>query len=492
MKKILVALYLTGTFWCGGLRNALSQTPYTPEEIAKMEAAKQAAPEGLKKKQNQNKDARPEQDCPNAITICQDVYYQLESYAGTGNNPNEINPALSCLDAGEVNNVWYIFTAQSTGTMSFTITPVNPADDYDWAVFNITGVSCYEIFYDPSLQVACNFSAVPGPTGANGNTAGNPQNTATVPVTAGQTFVINVSNFSSSQSGYTLDFSASSTTLYDTIPPSAVGAEYVCNNYGVRITLDEQITCATIAPDGSDFTAVSSNGGSVAVIGAVGVGCSANNLYTDQIDIKLEPQSQAQNITVGLQTGTDGNTIGDKCLNWMQSLNQSAFVQPKPELSLGDDFLLCFFGFTYPLLKTGGEWATFQWYLNTLPIPGATASTYQTSSAGIYSVTANNLQTADPCIYSDTVVVDISTDYCTQNLPNAFSPNGDGINDVYLEGADMIIINRWGQTLFEGSQGWDGTHNGMPVSNGTYYVLFKFTDSQGVEHLVKEPVTLIR
>lgn len=492
MKKTLIAIALTGIYWCGSLWNAASQTPYTPEQIAQMEATKKATLEGLKKKQNQNKDARPEQDCPNAITICQDVYYQLESYVGTGNNPNEINPALSCLDAGEVNNVWYIFTAQNTGTMSFTITPVNPADDYDWAVFNITDVSCYEIFYDPALQVACNFSAIPGATGANGNTTGNPQNTNTIPVTAGQTFVINVSNFSASQSGYTLDFSASSITLYDTIPPVATGAEHVCNNYGVRITLNEQITCATIAADGSDFTALNSAGGAVSVIGAVGVGCSVNNLYTNQIDIILAPQTQAQTITVGLQAGTDGNTIGDKCLNWMESLNQSALIQPKPQLSLGNDFLLCFFGSSYPLLKTTGEWATYQWYLNTNPISGATSSTYQTSSAGIYSVVANNLQTADPCIYSDTVVVDISVDYCFENLPNAFSPNGDGINDVYLEGANMIIMNRWGQTLFEGSQGWDGTHNGMPVSNGTYYVIFKFTDSQGTEHLVKEPVTLIR
>jgi gliding motility-associated-like protein len=492
MKKIQITITLTGLFWCGILQNVVSQNGYNPQQIEAMENAKKAALDDLKKQQNQNKNAQPEQDCSNALTICQDVYYQLESYVGTGNIPNEINPALSCLDAGEVNNVWYILTAQNSGTLSFTITPVNPADDYDWAVYNITDASCYAIFYDPALQTACNFSAIPGATGANGNTAGNPQNTNTISVTQGQTFVINVSNFSASQSGYTLDFSASSVTLYDTIPPLATGAEHVCNNYGVRITTNEQITCNTIAADGSDFSATGSSGTPVPVVGAVGVGCSSNNLYTNQIDIVLASQSQAQTISVGLQTGTDGNTLGDKCLNWMESLNQSAVVQPKPVLTLGDDLLLCFFGLSYPLLKTTGDWATFQWYRNTLPIPGADAATYQTSSTGIYSVVANNLQTADPCIYSDTVVVDVSLDYCAENLPNAFSPNGDGVNDLYLSGANMIIVNRWGQTLFEGSQGWDGTHNGMPVSNGTYYVIFKYTDTQGLEHLVKEPVTLIR
>ena len=483
----LAAVALLGSSWAGFSQNSL-----TPQQVEQLELAKQAK---LKEMQAapgyHTKITAPEQDCPDAITICQDVYVQTQSYSGTGNQPNEINPGLSCLDGGEVNDVWYIFTAQNSGVVNFTITPLNPLDDYDWSVFNLSSATCSEIFYNPALEVSCNFSAIPGPTGANNGT-GNP-NSPTFNVNAGETFVINVSNFSATQSGYTIDFTPSTVTLYDTVPPVATDAEYVCNHYGVRITLDELCTCATIAPDGSDFAALNQQGVGIPVLGAVGVGCTDNNKYTNQIDIIITAQTQAQTVSVTLQQGTDGNTIGDKCLNWMEQLNQTATVQPKPLLDLGDDALLCFFGVTYPLLNAGGnQWVSYQWYRNGLSLQGDTLPTYQTAATGAYSVMVNNQQSADPCIYKDTVLVDVSVDYCLDNLPNAFSPNGDGVNDVYLQGADMIIENRWGQTLYKGNTGWDGTNAGAPVSNGTYYVVFKFNDSQGSEHIIKSPVTLIR
>lgn len=482
---------MAGIALLGGTLAGFSQNTYTPQQIEQWEAAKRAKLEQMQGGLGYvAKITAPEQDCPDAITICQDVYVQTQSYSGRGNQPNEINAGLSCLDGGEVNDVWYIFTAQNGGTLNFTITPLNPLDDYDWSVFNLTNATCSEIFYDPALEVACNFSAIPGPTGANGGTGAT--NTPTLTVNAGETFVINVSNFSATQSGYTIDFTPSTVTLYDTLPPVATGAEYVCNHYGVRITLDELVTCSTIAADGSDFAALNPQGIAIPVVGAVGVGCSENNKYTTQVDIMIAAQTQQETVTVTLQQGTDGNTIGDKCLNWMEQLDQTAVVEPKPSLDLGSDQLLCFFGVTYPLLDAGGGWVSYQWYRNGLLLTGDSLPTFQVPSTGIYSVTVNNYQSADPCIYGDSVLVDVSVDYCLDNLPNAFSPNGDGVNDVYLQGADMIIENRWGQTLYKGNAGWDGTHLGSPVANGTYYVVFKFTDSQGTAHTIKQPVTLIR
>lgn len=482
----MAGIALLGGAWAG-----FSQNTYTPQQIEQMEAAKRQKLEQMQNGPGHvTKITAPEQDCPDAITICQDVYVQIQSYSGTGNQPNEINSGLSCLDGGEVNDVWYIFTAQNGGILNFTITPLNPLDDYDWSVFNISQATCSELFYNPALEVACNFSAIPGNTGANGNPGAT--NTPTLTVNAGETFVINVSNFSATQSGYTIDFTPSTVTLYDTVPPVATGAEYVCNHYGVRITLDELCTCATIAADGSDFAALNQQGVAIPVVGAVGVGCSENNKYTQQIDIMIAAQTQQETVTVTLQQGTDGNTIGDKCLNWMEQLSQTTVVEPKPELTLGNDQLLCFFGVTYPLLDAGEGWVTYQWYRNGLLLSGDSLPTFQVPSTGIYSVTVNNYQPADPCIYSDSVLVDVSMDYCLDNLPNAFSPNGDGVNDIYLQGADLIIENRWGQTLYKGNAGWDGTHAGSPVSNGTYYVVFTFTDSQGTAHTIKNPVTLIR
>jgi gliding motility-associated-like protein len=66
-------------------------------------------------------------------------------------------------------------------------------------------------------------------------------------------------------------------------------------------------------------------------------------------------------------------------------------------------------------------------------------------------------------------------------IPNTFTPNGDGINDVWTikelsnyPGAQVTIFDRWGTRLFY-SRGyatpWDGTYNGKPVSVGTYYYI---------------------
>jgi gliding motility-associated-like protein len=66
-------------------------------------------------------------------------------------------------------------------------------------------------------------------------------------------------------------------------------------------------------------------------------------------------------------------------------------------------------------------------------------------------------------------------------IPNAFSPNGDGINDTwhikYLEsypGATIEVFNRYGQRVFSSTgydREWDGTADGKPLPVGTYYYI---------------------
>jgi gliding motility-associated-like protein len=64
-------------------------------------------------------------------------------------------------------------------------------------------------------------------------------------------------------------------------------------------------------------------------------------------------------------------------------------------------------------------------------------------------------------------------------VPNAFTPDGDGINDaLFVEGRDiatagfeLLVYNRWGEQVFsttDRSKGWDGTYNGTPVMPGAY------------------------
>lgn len=89
------------------------------------------------------------------------------------------------------------------------------------------------------------------------------------------------------------------------------------------------------------------------------------------------------------------------------------------------------------------------------------------------------------------------------DMPNAFSPNGDGINDIYKakEGYQSIvefeatIFNRWGQKLYSWSDpagGWDGKFRGKDVAQGVYYVLVKARGADGRKFSIKRDVNLLR
>ena len=66
-------------------------------------------------------------------------------------------------------------------------------------------------------------------------------------------------------------------------------------------------------------------------------------------------------------------------------------------------------------------------------------------------------------------------------LPNTFSPNGDGINDYFLKDWDLKIYNRNGAILYEGRDGWDGKYNGKPVSSDIYFFIVYYQSVAGTK-----------
>jgi len=73
-----------------------------------------------------------------------------------------------------------------------------------------------------------------------------------------------------------------------------------------------------------------------------------------------------------------------------------------------------------------------------------------------------------------------------------FSPNGDGINDVFMKGYKVFIFDRLGRKLFSGDNGWDGTFNGKIIPEDVYYYLLYYTDKDGKEKHITGYVTSIR
>ena len=99
---------------------------------------------------------------------------------------------------------------------------------------------------------------------------------------------------------------------------------------------------------------------------------------------------------------------------------------------------------------------------------------YTFEKTGEYKVKL--IATSNTCEYVDSLNVKVLESYI--EAPNAFSPNGDGINDEWrvayksIERYQCIVQNRWGRTVFKSTdpgKGWDGTIGGRPAAEGTYY-----------------------
>jgi gliding motility-associated-like protein len=87
-------------------------------------------------------------------------------------------------------------------------------------------------------------------------------------------------------------------------------------------------------------------------------------------------------------------------------------------------------------------------------------------------------------------------------VPTAFTPNGDGLNDMFRPVAVgyrnlkfFRVFNRWGQEVYYGTNlevGWDGTYNHKRADMGTYFWEIGFTDRFGNDSFLKGDVTLLR
>lgn len=144
---------------------------------------------------------------------------------------------------------------------------------------------------------------------------------------------------------------------------------------------------------------------------------------------------------------------------------------------------------------------TYQWTpIISLATPTAATTLASPSQTTTYTVVVT---TADGCESSTTVTVNV-IEPPKLTIPNAFTPNGDDVNDVFrMVGKDItevqtfVVFNRWGQEVYanQGNQsdGWDGTFKGQaqPAGVYAYYIEYKQKGSEEVQ-IKKGNVTLLR
>ena len=121
-------------------------------------------------------------------------------------------------------------------------------------------------------------------------------------------------------------------------------------------------------------------------------------------------------------------------------------------------------------------------------------SHYIVTSSGIYNVTVTDQYGYK---YSDTIIVKEECEGKEIIVPNAFTPNGDNLNDKFIVSAqpcftnfDMKIYNRWGALLYETNDinnGWDGKYMNKVVPEGVYvYIITYYNTSNNNKKLYKK------
>jgi gliding motility-associated-like protein len=243
------------------------------------------------------------------VPICSSNPLYVPGCSGAGNaNYENKNP------------FWYKFTCYISGTLGFTITPADLGDDYDWQLYDITGRNPDDVYTNGSLVVTGNWSGSSGLTGASSSgvnfiqCASRPRDNAptfaAMPnLIAGHEYILLVSHYTDSQSGYGLSFGGGTASITDPKEPHLESARAICDGTQAAIRLNKRMKCNSLSTDGSEFfiTPALSN-----VIAAQGFGCSTG-FDMDSLILTLDTPLPPGPYTITIKNGSDGNTLRDNC-----------------------------------------------------------------------------------------------------------------------------------------------------------------------------------
>lgn len=212
------------------------------------------------------------------------------------------------------------------------------------------------------------------------------------------------------------------------------------------------------------------------------------------IEKTIQPQYQHAFATSGTYPVT--LTVGSRaCPD--TSYTDTIRVYPLPEVDLGTDSGICLHG--QPIYLKNLREAPSNPY-HRVWSTGDTTEVLKVVHPGFYTLSV----TTEPVGCTTTETIEIKKD-CYIDIPNAFTPNGDGSNDFFfprqllsesISRFHMQVFNRWGQVVFEANRvdgrGWDGRFNGKVQPMGVYLYRIEANFSNGRQEKYKGNVTLIR
>ena len=226
---------------------------------------------------------------------------------------------------------WYKFTCFQTGTLGFLISGFNCSDDYDWSLFDITGTTPNAVFSNASLQVSLNIYGTSGcggskppnsPTGCSpsgngnvhcsGDASGNSPFNTMPTITVGHQYLLMVTNWTQSITGYKLTFAGGTANITDPLEPKLQGAAAPCDGKEIRVKLNKKMKCNSLATDGSDFVVVAPGGALLNPVAAIADNCTASFDF-DSLSVFMPTGLLPGTYSIKAKKGTDANTVKDNC-----------------------------------------------------------------------------------------------------------------------------------------------------------------------------------
>jgi gliding motility-associated-like protein len=369
-------------------------------------------------------------------------------------------PVLQWQNSTDKGNSWTdIAGANST---SYNDKPLPPSGVYMYRLgisekVNETDLGC-RVFSNP---VTYTFNPVPTATATDASVCNG--NNVTLNAYGGSTYLWSgPANFSSAQQS-----------------PVVTNAQPVnAGTYKVKVTSDKGCSDSTtmqLSVDPLPQITASSNT-SICQGETVQLNASGANKYVWQ------PAALLSNDTIANPVASPDTTTTFKVIGYNNaSCSDSAFVNvavwQKAVANAGPDLSMLQDAPVYLQGAVSGTDITYYWspssYLDNINSLNPLADPPQTIT---YTLTANSQHGCG--VSTDNMVVTV---YKKITIPNAFSPNGDGINDTWnIQPLDLFskavlqVFNRYGQLVFEShgySKQWDGTVNGKPLPVGTYYYI---------------------
>lgn len=241
------------------------------------------------------------------------------------------------------NPFFYRFTCFVSGTLGFLITPLAANEDYDWQLYDITGRDPNEIFTNNSLVVTGNWAGTYGPTGASASgvpgiqcasdpTAG--ANTfATMPnLVQGHEYLLLISHFTNTQSGYNLSFGGGTAVITDPTEPHLQSAKPDCDGTKITVKLNKKVRCNSITLTGTEFSLLPAV---TTVVAAVPDSC-AFAFDFDEITLTLAAPLTNGNYQLVINNGADANTLLDNCARAIPQNEQVPFTYAVPQPIFAD------------------------------------------------------------------------------------------------------------------------------------------------------------